>query len=208
MIGKIRNFVLASIAIAVGFVVLSGYFIDLPALSSLRALFLQWAVILAAVALLVGLANLARVHWNKIKTRQPGGAYSFVLLVSMIVTLLVVGFLGPTGDWSVWIFEYIVLPVESSLMALLVVVLVYAGVRLLNRRIDLTSLLFLGTALFILIGTVSLPGVDLPVLRDVRIWVSQVLALAGARGILLGVGLGTIATGLRILLGADRPYGG
>jgi hypothetical protein len=32
--------------------------------------------------------------------------------------------------------------------------------------------------------------------------------MAGARGILLGVALGTVATGLRILIGADRPYGG
>jgi hypothetical protein len=30
--------------------------------------------------------------------------------------------------------------------------------------------------------------------------------MAGARGILLGVALGTVATGLRVLLGIDRPY--
>jgi hypothetical protein len=30
--------------------------------------------------------------------------------------------------------------------------------------------------------------------------------LAGVRGILLGVALGTIATGLRVLMGAERPY--
>jgi len=32
--------------------------------------------------------------------------------------------------------------------------------------------------------------------------------VAGARGILLGVSLGVIATGVRILIGSDRPYGG
>jgi len=35
-----------------------------------------------------------------------------------------------------------------------------------------------------------------------------VFAAGGARGILLGVALGTLTTGLRILFGADRPYGG
>ena len=34
----------------------------------------------------------------------------------------------------------------------------------------------------------------------------EVPTLAGARGIMLGVALGTIAVGLRVLLGADRPY--
>ena len=34
------------------------------------------------------------------------------------------------------------------------------------------------------------------------------VASGGARGILIGVALGTLTTGLRILFGADRPYGG
>jgi hypothetical protein len=34
------------------------------------------------------------------------------------------------------------------------------------------------------------------------------LPVAGARGILLGVALGSLTTGLRILIGADRPYSG
>jgi DNA-binding beta-propeller fold protein YncE len=38
--------------------------------------------------------------------------------------------------------------------------------------------------------------------------IAQVLAGAGARGILLGMALGILTTGLRILFGADRPYGG
>jgi hypothetical protein len=35
-----------------------------------------------------------------------------------------------------------------------------------------------------------------------------VVAAAGARGILLGVALGTLTTGLRILFGTDLPYKG
>jgi hypothetical protein len=42
----------------------------------------------------------------------------------------------------------------------------------------------------------------------IRNLLSHGLASGGARGILIGVALGTIATGLRILMGVDRPYGG
>jgi len=40
-----------------------------------------------------------------------------------------------------------------------------------------------------------------------RNWLVQVVASGGARGILLGVALGSIVTGLRVLLAVDRPYG-
>jgi hypothetical protein len=49
---------------------------------------------------------------------------------------------------------------------------------------------------------------DIPILYDIRMFISQRLASAGARGILIGVALGTLTTGLRILFGSDRPYGG
>lgn len=198
----------AAIAIAIGLVVLLGYFIDHPLLAGLRAVFLRWGVILAAVALLVGLANLASVHWRRVVGRQKGGFFSTILLISLVLTLLVTGFTGPTSPWSLWIFNNIQVPAESSLLAILAVVLAVASARLLGRRMSLFSLIFVVTAVLILLGTASLPGLDLPILNGLRVWISQVPAAGGARGILLGIALGTIATGLRIFMGADRPYGG
>jgi hypothetical protein len=94
-------------------------------------------------------------------------------------------------------------------MALLAVTLTYASIRLLRRRLNLLSVIFLITALLILFGTASLPFLgEVPGLSAVvRPIIAQVFAAAGARGILIGVALGTLATGLRILFGADRPYG-
>lgn len=202
---RLKNVLLVSITIAFGFVVLLGYFV--PAVASLRVVLLRWAVMLTGVLLLVGVLNLARVHLHKIQTRQPGSFYSFVLLVSLIATFLL-GFFGPTKGWARWIFDYVQIPVESSLMAILAVVLAYACARMLNRRLNFFTILFFATVVLVILGTISFPGIDLPFLRSIRDGITQVLAVGGARGILLGVGLGTIATGLRILIGSDRPYGG
>lgn len=179
----------------------------MPAFTGLRVFFLRWAVLLAAVVLLIGVANLALVHWNKIKSQQKDFAYSLTLIVSLILTLVVGTILGPTTGLSMWIFKYVQIPIESSLMAILAVVLAYTGARLLKRRLDIFTLIFVGTVFVILIGTITFPGFELPILQDVRNVISNVFAVGGARGILLGVGLGTLATGLRILVGADRPYG-
>jgi hypothetical protein len=207
---KRRSFgssLIVAITIAVGLVVLLGYFVDVPILITVREIFVRWAVILTSVTLLVGVANLFTVHWQRAAKAQPGGFYSVILLLAFAISLVVFLIFGPTGFWSLWIFNSIQVPAESSLMALLAVVLAYAGARLLNRRINLFSLIFLLTSLAVLLGMATIPFVNEPLLADLRAWITQVPAVAGSRGILLGVALGTIATGLRILIGSDRPYG-
>ena len=93
-------------------------------------------------------------------------------------------------------------------MAVLVVVLAFAAIRLVTRRMNPFTFIFLATVLLVLIGMVGIPFVPLPIFSLLRDWIVRVPAAAGGRGILLGVALGTIATGLRILAGADRPYDG
>lgn len=197
-----------AIAIAVGLIVLLGYFLPVDQITTLRVILLDWGVILAAVALLIGIGNLIYVHQQKVAQAQASSVYSMVLLVALVLTLAVVGWFGPTHSNSMWIFNYIQVPIESSLLAILAVLLAYALARLLRRRTDPFSLVFVATTVIILISTAPLLGVEMPGLGDLRAWITQVPAVAGARGILLGIALGIIATGIRILIGADRPYGG
>jgi len=206
-----RRPVAAAIAISVGLIVLLGYFLPIPLLFSVRLELVQWAIILAGVAILVGIGNLFTVHFLKVRRREKGSLYSLVLLVSMLETLLIGVLLGPTHAWMQAAVETIIFPVEASLMALLAVTLIYASIRLLRRRVDMMSIVFLATALFMLIASVSLPWLgEIPMLSDlIRPWLTMVgPAAGGARGLLLGVALGALTTGLRTLFAIDRPYGG
>jgi len=100
------------------------------------------------------------------------------------------------------------MPIESSLMALLSIVLAYSCIRLLRRRANPFSIIFVATVLIVLLATGPLFGYNFPGLQELRSWIAQVPAVGGARGILLGVALGTIITGLRVIMGVDRPYRG
>jgi hypothetical protein len=202
-----KTIFLAVIAAGVGLVVLLGYFIPHPALASLRALFLDWAIVLAAMALLVGVVNIFRVHLGKVRKGEKGRGYSLVILIVLPLTLLVVGFMGPASAPALWIYNWVLFPIEASLLALLAVVLVYAGARLFAQRLHPFAVIFLGTAVLVIIGMAGLPALNMLGLGEIRSWITNVWALGGARGILLGVALGVVATGLRILMGADRPYG-
>lgn len=205
---KILPITNAIIAIVAGSLVLLGYFFP-GLLGGLQSLLIGWAIILAAFALLLGIFNLAMVHWKKMGSEGRGSANSIVLLISLVVTMVVAGLSGPTGSWSLWVFNTFQVPVEISLLAVLAVLLIYAGARLLARRPKWNTILFLITVLLVLMGSVPLFYIgEITPLTVVRGWLAQVPAIAGARGLLLGVALGTVATGLRILIGFDRPYGG
>jgi len=200
--------VAAGIAIAAGLLVLLGYFVPIELLGFIRIELVKWAVILAAVAVLVGVLNLLGVHWQKIRGRQKGGAYSILLIVSLFASAML-GIAGGTNNPTLrFSLEAIIIPAEASLMALLAVTLVYAGARLLRRRVDFMSFIFLGVAVVILLVSAPLPFGKIPGADAVEWFITQFFAVAGARGILIGVALGALATGLRVLFGIDRPYGG
>ncbi len=205
---KILPLTNAVIAIVAGTLVLLGYFFP-TAFSGIQSTLVGWAIILAAFGLLLGIFNLAYVHWKKVSSKAQGNMYSMVLLVSLILTVLLVGISGPTGGLSLWLFNTFQVPVEVSLLAVLAIILVYAATRLLAHRPHWNTILFLVTVLLVLLGSVPLLFTgEVSTLQVIRGWLTQVPAVAGARGLLLGVALGTVATGLRILIGIDRPYGG
>jgi hypothetical protein len=202
----------AVIALAAGMIVLLGYFVSVSGLTESRIILLQWSVLLAGIAVLVGVGNLFSVHLQKITQEKPGALYSMVLLVFFMITFVIVLAVNYAPalenfpallDLQNILLNGIMVPAEISLMALLTVTLLYSTVRMLRWRIDLKTILFLVTALLALISAGPLTA-QIPFIGGFI----QILSTGGARGILIGVALGTLTTGLRILLGADRPYGG
>ena len=128
--------VATAVAIAIGLVIVAGYFLRplFPMFGPLFTVLLQWAIILAGVATLVGIVNLLSVHWKKIRARKSDALYSLVTILAFIGTLLVGIILGPTSSQFKSIVTSIQMPVEASLMAVLTVTLAFASVRLLRKR--------------------------------------------------------------------------
>lgn len=196
----------AVIAIAAGILILGGYFF--PALEGMQTLLLNWAIILTGVAALVGIFNLISVHADKVRRGEKGGIYSALLVVSLVATFFLGIILRPEHSVMKSLINGVIIPSEAALMGILTISLLYAAIRLLRRRVDVMSIVFLLTAVFLLFGSATLPVGDIPLFGTLARWVTQVWALGGVRGILIGVALGALTTGLRILFGADRPYGG
>jgi hypothetical protein len=201
--------VTAALAIATGIIVLLGYFF--PPLELLRFTLVNWAIIIAGMAVLVGIFNLVAVQMEKFRTRQKGGAYGILLIISLVATFVFGLFWGPDNSYvRLLAVNAIIVPVEASLMAILAVTLIYASIRLLRRRVDVMSVIFLVVALVFLMLIMPTPFGPIPGEFANRALVDflGMFSRGGARGLLVGIALGTLLTGLRILFGVDRPYGG
>jgi hypothetical protein len=196
------------VAMTAGLLVLADFFTDDRSINALGLYLVRTASVVAAFALALGMVNVLTVHLHKITHRDKGWIYSVVLLVALLGTLGI-GFLsgGPASALvQENIFETLLFPLEATLFSLLAFFVVTAIYRAFRVK-SFESFWFVLFGVIVLLGQVPVGAVIsggwLPIIKD---WVLDVPALAGARGVLLGVALGTVATGLRVLLGIDRPY--
>lgn len=215
------------IAVGAGWIVLLGYF-KVPVFADLSGLLLQLASQLAAVVVLVGAINLFLVHAKKLTGNTPGWFYSLFVLFGLVAVILfnlvapfaapylpgdVVLGVGPASNANLFIFKYIQSAASAAVAGLIFFFLVLAGYRVLGRRMTLATLAFVISGAITLLALAPwptfLPNPDVyagTTLRDFLRTLTLIPSIAGARGLLLGIALGVVATGLRVLLAQDRPY--
>lgn len=191
-----------AVAIGVGIIVLFGKFFTLPYISIIVDTFTAWTVILTAFAVLLGLINLVSVHASRIVRRnEPGLGYSIVVLLTAVIVFLVGVWFGLPSAQMSWVFDNLYVPLQGAFFALVAFFLATAAYRSLRARSFETTLMLV-VALIVFLGQTPL----VTTLSQAKDWLLSVPSTAGVRGILLGVALGTIATGLRLITGMDRPY--
>lgn len=192
---------------------------DSPAAATLlnvRGVLVEWAVNLAAFALVLGFGNLIGIHARRIRSGESV-LYSVVLIGGALFTLglwiahilsvmaeqqvpLTVAMLDP--GFLVRAFDWVVAPLQSGLGILLAFVLAVAGFRALQVRRSVGMVLFTATAIVVVLTQPVVPLLD--VLGPFRAVVDSITT-GSLRGLALGVALGSLAFGLRIIVGADKP---
>jgi MFS family permease len=196
------------IAIAAGILVLAGILMQ-PLLDNVLSVLIHLAVTLAAVALLIGIINLISVHWMRVRNKEKRSVYSFVVIAAFLITLLAGILLGPNTTDFDFVITGLQYPIEASLMSLTAVSLAFACLSLIRRKHrSLFVYLFLGSALFFILVSIGLfDGINQPIINSIVGFLTN-LPIGGVRGLLIGMALGSLVTGIRIMTGVDRPYAG
>jgi hypothetical protein len=188
----------------------------------IRGYWVEVAVIIAAFAMLLGLSNFLVVHWSRIRHRRHGWFFSFISIVAAWLVLAAsagdfaltvnngqaVFAQGIAGPNMKMVYDFGLYPLQSSFAALLAFVLGLAAFRTLRLRQGLNAWLFVAAVVIVLTGQ-AFGGMVIvgDMVRPIRDLFVDVLATASLRGVLLGIGLGTLATIVRIWIIADRPVG-
>ncbi len=196
------------VAVSTGIIMLLLTLLPVPGLSPVRTLLLQWAMLLGAFAFILAYFQLLRVHLARVRSAKRDKFTSLLVVVSALIGLGVVlteGILKKgrgSGTASQWLLTNLLVPGESTLLALTAITLILAGMRILRARRTVGSVIFLLVALLVLLGTMPYLGI----LGEAAAWIQNVPALAGMRGLLLGVSLGILLTGLRVIFMVTRPH--
>ena len=197
-----------AIAIAFGLLTLVGLMLPLPALTDL---ILGWVGFLAAVALVLGVLNLLAVHVQR--ATSENNLYSAVLILSILAVfgLAVTDALSITDNGVASAFDWIQVPLETALASLMAFFLLFLGFHMLKSQRSAGAILFWLTATLVLfsnvfIATALVPASIRNVFLQIQTIINDIIVIAGVRGLLIGIALGTITMSVRILLGFDQPY--
>ncbi len=163
-----------------------------------------WQVIYAA-ALIVGTISFFRVNLKNIQ-RGNESIYRIVSilgLIAMPVTAIVWGI--NVGSPFIWIFENIQVPMQSTVFALLAFFVASASFRGFRAR-SLPAAVLLLSAVLILVSRSWGEGEIASALISAADWVRGYLSMAARRAILIGIGLGSLTTSLRVIVGIERTW--
>ncbi|HDJ51334.1 MAG TPA: hypothetical protein ENF25_03950 [Thermoprotei archaeon] len=180
-----------------------------PALQSLATDLNNWAVVIGAFALGLGAYSLIVRHSRIILDRKQMWPYSAVLLVTMFIFILTGLITGSvTSDQYNWIYSTIIMPISSTLYGMNAFFIASASYRAFKARSG-EGLILLVAAIFLMLKNAPIGGVISPVLPAIGSVIWDTAGATGMRAILIGIGIGTLSLGLRVILGQEKtPLGG
>lgn len=196
------------------------YFIPHQYSQTLFDYYMEWAPVIAAFALILGVGSLTRLHSHKIKRRAENWQYSYAALIPLFLMpffALVLpesfggGILSTMGGTrttqGVFDFAYmnIQVPIQATMFSLLAFYIASAAFRAFRAKSALATVLLL-TAVIVMLGQVPVGDLIGKWFPKIGLWILRYPNTAAKRAIALGVGFGILATQLKIIFGVERNW--
>jgi len=194
------------ICFAFGAALFTIYFLSHPLANELNLnITVNYWQIIFAFTLIVGVVSFIRITVSNIKRgkERPYRIVSLFGLFAMPVLALIWGIKGDSP--FMWVFEFIQVPMQSTVFALLAFFVASASFRGFRARSAPAAVLLIA-ALLTLLSRSSLESVIPEFITQLADWIRSNPSMAARRAILIGIGLGSLTTSMRVLLGIERTW--
>ena len=194
-----------------GIFCLVGFFVPHPAVRTLYDDIQQWVIVIVGATYVLGVANLLGINLRQVSQRARDWPFKIVLLVGMLATMAIgfaegTHYLDPTSTFT-WIYNTFYSAMSATMFSLLSFFIASAAFRAFRIR-SMEALLLAIAAFILMIGRVPIGNAIHPVIPAAADWLMEIPQNAAKRGILIGAAIGVMATGIRLILGMERAYGG
>lgn len=182
------------------------YFSSHPTARAINQLVVDsyWQIIFG-FAILVGAFSFLKVNLQAID-RGDQRWYRLLSIIGLVAMPLTAIMWGRGGDSPfMWLFDNIQIPLQSTVFALLAFFVASASYRGFRAR-SLPATILLVAALAVLISRSTIGEYiwnQFPIITD---WIRNYPSMAARRAILIGIGLGSLTTSLRVILGIERAW--
>jgi len=182
------------------------YYVPLPAIAIVAAKDLRnFANLIAAGSYGLGVAILCLYHGRRVVMQMaaPHWLYSAIFFVGLIATVIPGLYGGMKEPHFLWIYSNLYSPIGVALYSTTAFFITSAGLRVFRaRNIDAGILLVTGS--LVLMTMMPLITAVIPGVINIGTWLQSVPGGAGFRGFIIGVALGIIGLGVRILTGRHK----
>ncbi len=170
---------------------------------------MDWTIVIGIFALALGIWSFLRVSGEKIRRRSENWQYSVVALIGLFGMIFVSlpWFGGLESTVYRAMFNHVMIPLHATMYSLLAFFIASAAFRAFRARSALATVLLV-SALVVMLRFNPYLGPLGKLDNDLASWILNVPNLAAKRAIIIGIGLGIVATALKIILGIERSYMG
>jgi len=201
-----------------GMIMVLQFFIPHRPFSSMGERLTDWYMIVASAAIFLGAINLIQVHTARIQHRLRNWQYSPVVIIGFFAMILAGLFWGvEDGRPFDYMFQTMIVPMGATMFSLLAFFVASAAFRAF-RSSNWRATLLLLSAFVVMLGRVPIgdvlwrlvpgaaAGAHPNLVNEIAEWLMQVPNMAGQRAVMIGAGLGVVATSLRMIFGIERSY--
>ncbi|PKK83818.1 MAG: hypothetical protein CVT49_06685 [candidate division Zixibacteria bacterium HGW-Zixibacteria-1] len=193
------------VCLVFGVIMFAQYFSSHSLARSVNTNILEWWQIIFAFTLFVGVGAFVK---NSLKSISRGkeSPYKTIGLIGLVL-MPILAVIGGTkiGSPFLWSFENMLAPMQATVFSLLAFFVASASYRGFRARTVSATILLL-TALIVLLGRIPIAEMISESFPKVTFWIQSYPSMAARRAILIGIGLGSMTTALRVILGIERTY--